>query len=440
MVGKIKDYLLNGIWLEDLSSLNTYKSILIKSLRFSYFTVKEFNNNELTLRAMSLVYTTLLSLVPLLAFSFSILKAFGVVDSQLEPILVKFFSPLGEKGVEVTHRIMDFVNNMKVGVLGTVGLIALIWTVFSVIKKIDDSLNKIWHIKKGRSFIRRFSNYISLTLIGPVVIFVVLGLTATLASNAIVKKLVVIEPIGTLVVLWGRILPYLIVSLVFTFIYSIVPNTKVKIQSALLGGIIGGVAWQATGVLFALSVAKSTKYIIIYSSFAVLILFMIWLYISWLILLIGAQISYCHQNLNFYGFKLHNLDPSSRMREKIVLRIMYLIGKRFTKGEKYFTHNELIEYTEIPHDTVMSTLNELEKNNLIRETSDEPPGLIPARDLSSIKIDQVITSIRKNPESELLLQKDNRFQEIDKIVDTIDKSIKDQFNDMSIKDLIDSNN
>jgi len=255
--------------------------MLISFLRLVYVTVREFNNNELTLRAMSLVYTTLLSLVPLLAFSVSILKGFGIVEKQLEPFLVTFLEPLGDKGVEITNTILEFIGKINFGVLGIVGLLLLIYTSISVIKKIEDSLNIVWNIEHGRSLTRRFSDYISTLLIGPVLMFVALALTASFENNALVNRILSIEPLGTIVYLIGILVPYLLVIMVFTFIYIIIPNTKVKFKSAFIGGLIAGLAWHTTSWIFAMSVASSTRYAAIYSSLALLIIFMRWLYLNW---------------------------------------------------------------------------------------------------------------------------------------------------------------
>ena len=357
---------------------------------------------------MSLVYTTLLSLVPLLAFSFSVLKAFGVVDNQLQPLLLSFLAPLGDKGVEISSKIMEFVGNMKVGVLGTIGLLALIYTVFSLIKKIDDSLNRIWHVKKGRSLVSRFSNYISLTLIGPVLMFAILGLTATLASNTIVQKLSTVEPVGTLIVIWGRLLPYIIITIVFTFIYIIVPNTKVKIKSALLGGLVAGISWQAVGTLFAVSVASSTKYMAIYSSFAVFILFMLWLYISWLILLLGAQLTYCHQKLDFHGLKFDISNMSTKLKERIAFLVMYLIGDSFLNSKSKLTLDDIAEKTDMPYESVINSIKDLKSNNLIIETSDEPPTYLPAKDIGSIYLKDIIRSVRLKKPIRITNKQDKR--------------------------------
>lgn len=439
IVKKIDNFFRKDIWSLDLRSLSNFKYQIIKTLRLISFTIREIHGNELTLRATSLVYITLLSIVPLIAFSFSILKAFGVVDTNLEPLLIKFLTPLGEKGIEISQKIMEFVDNMKVGVLGSIGLLALIWTVFSLIKKIDDSLNRIWNVTSGRSLVRRFSNYISLTLIGPVLMFVILGLTASLASNTIVQKLVAIEPLGTLLVIWGRLLPYIIIILVFTFIYMIVPNTKVNFKSALLGGFIAGISWQAVGTLFALSVASSTKYTAVYSSFAVLILFMLWLYINWLILLLGAQLSYCHQNLDFFGLKIDISNISSKLKEQLTLLIMYLVGHNYYHGKENLTLNNIVEYTHMPYDSIVKSLKNLEKNNLLIETADEPPKYLPAKDIELITLKDIISSARTNNQSEIIISKSKTYSEVNSLMDKIDGSIYDTLGNKTLRDIVSSN-
>lgn len=436
LIRRIDNFLRRDIWHIDTSSFNIFKSVIIRIIKVLSYSVREIHTNELTLRAMSLVYTTLLSLVPLLALSFSVLKAFGVVDNQLEPLLLKFLTPLGEKGVEITQKIMEFVSNMKVGVLGVIGLVVLVWTVFSLIKKIDDTLNLIWNVKEGRNLIRRFTNYISLTLIGPVFLFVILALTASLASNTIVQKLISIEPFGTLIVIWGQILPYIIVSILFTFIYIMVPNTKVNFRSALLGGVIGGVSWQAVGTIFTISVASSTKYFAIYSSLAVLILFMMWVYISWLILLVGAQISYCHQNLDISGLKVDISRLGARIREKTSLLVMYIIGKYHYEGKQSLTLLDIVEKTEMPFDLISRTVNELRSNGLLTQTSEEPPRYIPAKDIGSVKLTEIIRSSRENIQTNLLLDRSGKSEIVDSISDQVNNSIINSLGDRSLRDIV----
>ena len=249
----------------------------------------------ITLRAMSLVYTSLLAMVPLLAVSLSVLKGFGVHD-QLEPALTRFLAPIGDQHIEISARIVGFVENMKIGVLGSVGLILLIYTSISLIQKIESAFNFTWRLKGSRSLMQRFSDYLSVIMVGPVLVFSAVGITASLGSNHIVAFLNQLPYMTDLLYLVGKILPYLLVIAAFTFIYKLVPNTRVKFRSALYGAVVAGALWETSGILFTSFIGGSSSYTAIYSGFAILLVFMIWLYLSWIILLVGSCISYYHQH------------------------------------------------------------------------------------------------------------------------------------------------
>ena len=180
------------IWGAPAEKLSRAKEWGVKVLRLVIVLVRDVTHGQLTLRAMGLVYTTLLAIVPLLAISFSVLKAFGV-HNQVEPILLSFLEPLGEKGVEITERVLDFIENMNVGVLGGVGLALLLYTAVSLVHKVEEAFNYIWHVHRGRSIGERFSRYISALMVGPILIFAALGVTAGAMSLAVVRGALQIE-------------------------------------------------------------------------------------------------------------------------------------------------------------------------------------------------------------------------------------------------------
>ncbi len=436
LVKKLISFFTVDLWRIETGSLTSFKSMLVSILRLIYVTVREFHQNELTLRSMSLVYTTLISLVPLLAFSISILKAFGIVENQLEPFLVNFLEPLGEKGVEITQTIMQFIGNINFGVLGIIGLLMLIYTSISVIMKIEDSLNTVWKINKGRSLARRFSDYISTLLIGPVLMFVALGLTASFENNALANRILSIEPLGTIVYIIGILVPYLLVIMVFTFIYIILPNTKVKFKSALIGGVIAGLAWHTTSWIFAISVASSARYAAIYSSLALLIIFMIWLYLNWLIMLIGAQISFCHQNLRFLTLENEVFNLSTKLKEKLSLIVMYIIGLTFYNNEQRWTLESLTEHLKLPQDPVGNAVADLKNSNLIIETADEPPYLVPSRDTGTITLREILDSTRMNYETDTVEKKYLSFPEVNSITQNMENAIYEALGEETLRDII----
>lgn len=279
------------VWDSDSKQLPRFQRTLIQALRISQLVIRDLLDGMLTLQAMSLVYTTLLSIVPLLAVSFSVLKGFGV-HNQVEPMLLNLMQPLGDKGVEITQRIIEFVENTKAGVLGSLGLALLFYTVVSLIQKIERSFNYTWRVTEQRPFAQRFSDYLSVVLLGPLLIFTALGVTASISGSAVLQQLHQYETIDWFIRFIGRLLPYLLVITAFTIVYIFVPNTRVKFRSALIAAIVSGVLWETMGWIFASFVVSSAKYAAIYSAFATLIIFMIWLYVCWMILLIGASIAF----------------------------------------------------------------------------------------------------------------------------------------------------
>ncbi|NOY65296.1 MAG: YihY/virulence factor BrkB family protein [Nitrospirae bacterium] len=433
---RIDRLLIQYLWLVDLNSLGRLRASFIKIFRLFYVAVREFLEGDLNLRAMGLVYTTILALVPLLAVSFSVLKAFGVY-SQLEPILFNFLAPLGEKGYELTDRIMNFVGNIKVGVLGSVGLALLIYTVISLIKKIEDAFNFIWRIKNPRSFARRFSDYMSVLVIGPVLIFSAMGLTASIMSTSLMKSLAEIEPFGSLIYYASKLIPYVLVCVAFTFIYIFIPNTKVNFKSALVGGIFGGVLWETSGWAFASFVVSSTKYTAIYSGFAIMILFFIWLYISWLTLLIGAQISFYHQYPHLVIMKSDTIMLSNRLKEKLTLMIMYLISLHHYENKKPWRLNDLVAYLGIPVELVQNVIEILKRQSYIAETSDEPPAYLPLKDISTVKLKDFYKAIRNLDEVAFPIEQQfPSVEEIDRVLSEIDHAVDTALGEKTLKSLL----
>ena len=433
---RIDRFFVEDLWSLDLRSSGRLKGFLIRLLRLLYVGFKEFSEGQLNLRAMSLVYTTILSLVPLLAVSFSVLKAFGV-HNQMEPLLYNFLAPLGPKGTELTQRVIGFVENMKVGVLGSVGLGMLIYTVVSLIKKIEEAFNYIWRVKSPRSFARRFSDYMSVLLIGPVLVVSAIGLTASIMSTSIMQAIIEIEPFGSIFYYAGKILPYILICVAFTFIYMFVPNTRVNFRSALVGGIFGGVLWESTGWLFASFVVSSTKYAAIYSGFAIMILFIIWLYLSWLILLVGAEVAFYHQYPQLLTLSAEATILSNRLKERLALTVMFLIALHFFENRPPWNMNGLVAHLGIPVEPVSDTIDILKKNGLIVESSSEPPDYLPGKDLDVIKLKEIIRAVRTYGEKAIFVQKmDLPVPEVEEVMSDIETSVENALGERTLKDMI----
>ena len=221
MSKKLKDRLLivyEWVWETPLANINPKLRPMLSALRIGHLIIRDLLEGQLTLRSMGLVYTTLLAIVPLLAVSFSVLKGFGV-HNQLEPIMLNVLAPLGDKGVEITRTIIGFVDNIKVGVLGSLGLVLLFYTVVSLIQKIERAFNYTWRVSDQRPIMQRFSDYLSVILIGPVLVFSAIGITASVSSVSVVKDAMDIEAVSMVFTFFSRLIPYLLIILAFTYLY-----------------------------------------------------------------------------------------------------------------------------------------------------------------------------------------------------------------------------
>jgi membrane protein len=388
-----------------LRDAHPLKAHMILSLRGLQAIARDLTEGRLILYATSLVYTTLLSLVPLLAVSFSVLKAFGV-HNQLEPVLRNVLAPLGNQSSEIAATIIGFVGNMKVGVLGTVGLTMLFYTVVSVMQKIEAAFNDCWRIAAKRTFQQRFSDYLSVVIVGPVIVFSALGITATVMDNRFVQALAVMEPTGMVPGLVSRLVPYLMIIGAFTFIYVFMPNTRVRVRSAFTGALIAGVLWQTIGWGFAHFVAGSSQYTAIYSAFAGLLLFMVWVYLAWLILLIGADIAFYHQHPEYLLAREREPRVSLRMRERLALACMAAIARRQYRGDPPPTVDALAAELLVPRMVIAATLAELEAGGVVSRGAGPITTWLPSRPLETLSITKVLWIVRHSGETQGLTMQD----------------------------------
>jgi len=390
-----------AIWDPPLNSLPRGQAMLLRSTRLALVLARDVIAGQLTLRAMSLVYTTLLSIVPLLALSFSVLKAFGV-HNQVAPALRRLLAPLGPGGDEITGYIIEFVARMNVGVLGSVGFALLLYTAVSLMQKLEESFNFIWHIAEPRSMGERFSRYLSVLLVGPILVFSAIGMTAAVQRVDVVQAVLATEPGGWLLTLLGLVIPVLLVVAAFTFIYIFVPNTRVRFWPALAGGIVGGLLWHTAGWFFAVFVATSARYSAIYSGFAILVLFMIWLYLSWLILLFGSAVAFYRQHPEYLLAESGEPRLSNRMRERLALTVMSLIAQHHRDGLPAWTSLELSQRLNVPGHAMHAVLNALHQTGILAHTDSEPPGYLPARELATLSVRTVLAAVRSAGEDRFL--------------------------------------
>jgi membrane protein len=436
-LAQFQERITERLWLADLDTFPVWQAKGLQALRLIYVVARDLLDGQLTLRAMSLVYTTLLSIVPLLAVSFSVLKAFGV-HNQIEPLVLRLLAPLGAKGVEISSRIIEFVENVKAGVLGAVGLAFLLYTVVSLLQKVERTFNYTWHVSHHRPFSQRFSDYLSVILIGPVLVFSALGLTASVMSNEIVQRL--IAPFGGAVETASRLVPYLLIIAAFAFIYVFIPNTKVRARSALVGAVVAGFLWETAGWLFASFIVGSTKYTAIYSTFATLLVLMIWLYTSWLILLVGGSIAFYHQHPEFVTYRRPELSLSGRMKERLALLVMTLIGQSFHRRGPGWTAEALAQHLRVPMETMDHLLATLHQRELLEPTEGEPQVFLPGHSLESIEVREILDAVRTAGETPYLNTERLPFEPaVEQVLGSLDRAWEDALDHRTLRDLVAEN-
>lgn len=368
----------------------------LRLLRYPCAVLRDLSRGEINLRAMSLVYTTALSLIPLLAFAFAILKFFGG-HRDLVPIVYEFFRPVGEPAAgNLTTRVVQFANRASNGLVGSVGLALLAWSLIGTIKKVEDSFNFLWHVEQPRSFARRLAEYSALLVAGPVLLVGFVGLTQHALSSAPVQEVVRLRlPVLQWLRAAGIVLaPYAMVSAFFTALYMLVPNTRVQWRAALTGAIVGGVLWAAVGKVFTAFVVYSTRLTIVYAGFAFVVAGLLWTYLGWLILLAGAQLSFYVQNPAYLRLGLEPLRLSGVELEELSLRLMYFVGRAHVAGGVRWTVRRVAAELGLPGIAVARMAATLERAGILVVTDRDE--LIPGRDLGHIRVLEILDVARSD--------------------------------------------
>jgi membrane protein len=405
---------------------------VLRVLRYPAAIARDYLAGEISVQAMSLAYTTLLSLVPLMVFSFAILKGIGA-RSDLYFILHEFFRPLGSAANQLTESVMSFVTNMRGDVLGSIGLIFLTYTVLSTIQKVETSFNFVWRVDRPRSLARRFTEYLSVMIIGPILLAVALGLLGSAAHSPLAQWLDSVAYLAWFFHALGRLLPYAIVAVVFTFMYAFVPNTRVELRAALIGGVTGGIIWALVGQVFTTVLYYSSQMMAVYTGFAIVLTTLIWVYLSWLILLIGAEIAFYVQFPQYLPLGRESAALDGSMREHLGLSIMVLIARDYRRGLPHWSATRLAAELDVPRAALAPLLAALEKAGLLTATDREQ--FVPGRDPESIPLSAIISALR-SPASGRSAPPIRAAAATAKVQAQIDRALERELGDRSLKDLV----
>jgi membrane protein len=281
---------------------------------------------------------------------------------------------------------------MRGDLLGSIGLAFLVYTVVTTIQKVETSFNFLWRVDRPRSFLRRFSEYLAVMILGPILLAVALGLLASAEKSPLAAWVEAIKPLAWTLSTVGKILPYVIVTIIFTFMYVFIPNTKVHFRSALIGGITSGIVWALVGKVFTAFIVYSSSWVAIYTGFAVVLTTLVWIYLSWLILLIGAQLAFYLQFPQYLRHGQASFELTGRDREQVALSIMYLVGRDYSAGKTSWSANSLSTELDIPSIALAPVLHCLESTGLILATEGEQ--FVPGRDIAEIRLSEIFEVVR----------------------------------------------
>ncbi len=433
------DFLNRDIWRIHTKKLSPKESFFIKQLRVIVLAIREFRGNRCQLNASALTFYTLLSIVPLMAMAFGIAKGFGF-DQLLEKQLLEKFP--GQQ-VSLT-QIIGFANNLLAntqgGLVAGVGVIVLFWTVIKVLNSIESSFNDIWGVKKERSFGRKVGDYLSIMLVCPFFVIVSSGVTVFLSTQfeLIVKKIAFMGALSHVVLLSLHLLPYIMVWVLFTFIYILMPNTKVNLASGIIGGIVAGTIYQLVQIIyikFQVGVAGAN---VIYGSFAALPLFLLWLQLSWRVVLFGTEVSFAHQNVDTYEFEHDCLNVSHKTKRLLSLQIMSALVKRFAAGEPALTAAQISDEFDIPIRLVEEILFELTAVGLISEVREavyKESSYQPARDISHLTVFFVSDVLDKKGTGEVPVVRTPDLIKLQEALQSFEDQIKKSSMNCLLKDI-----
>lgn len=413
-IRRLQDFINNELWSVDVDSASKPKKMLINFMRLVSLGIQGFREDKLNIRASALTYFSLLSVVPVLALAFGVAKGFGL-DKILEAEVTKSMS--GQQ--EVLNYILSFTKSMlgtaKGGIIAGLGFVLLIWSVISLLSNIESSLNTVWDIKKSRSIIRKFTDYLTMVVLGPILVILAgsstVFISASLSGFGDSSLFGFVTPIF---LRFAKIIPYIIVWISFTLLYFVMPNTKVNFKSALLAGILAGTVFQIFQGLYVSFQAGATRINAIYGSFAALPLFLIWLQTSWFIVLIGAEISFVVQNVKLKGASKQLKKLSINYQEKLALLIVRELIDYFSKAKPAPTAQQIASKTTIPVYTASYILDNLTSSGIVSKViNDKKICFQPAMGAENLTITKVINAYKSKGEDLSLYIKNKMYKKLE---------------------------
>ncbi|MDR1672865.1 MAG: YihY/virulence factor BrkB family protein [Bacteroidales bacterium] len=448
-ISKIKNIILrairfikNDVWSVRMDDYSSHIAFFLKLLRIILVALRRFFEDKVQLRASGLTFYSLLALVPILAMGFGISKGFGL-DKELERYLMDNFK--GQQ--EVLNWLLSFVSstleNAKGGIIAGVGFAILFWSVMRMLGNIENSFNDIWQVKKNRSYVRKFTDYLSLMLVAPILIIAASSGTifvATQLSN--ISNYIGIVNLNPFIIFLVKLFPYAMIWLLFTLLYMIMPNTRVSFKSALIAGIIAGTAFQIVQWVYIDLQVGMSRYNAIYGSFAAIPLLLVWMQMSWLIVLLGAEISYASQNIDLYEWENEALQISAYAHRAYCILLLQHIVVRFATGKPPMSARKIANRLKLPIRLVRTILTDMLAAGLVAESHGEKEqsrAYMPAADIKRYTIQYVADALDKSGNNGTLQKPSDEMKKILYIQQQLLQHLTNVPENIPIQDLPDFN-
>ena len=431
---RLDDFLAHGLWESQGEGISKRRRFFYHNIRIGVIVFRKFFEDRCPMRASSLTYTSLLAIVPLFALMFSVLKGFGV-QNTLETIILKKIT-IGSE--EIVHHIVGYINNTNAARLGALGLAILILTVMAMLSNIEKSFNHIWGVRETRSTFRRFSDFLSVLVLGPVFIFAAISMTSTLQSQVFLQRLLEMAYVGEVILILFKTLPFVVMWAAFTFLYIFMPNAKVRLASALVGGIFpGGTIWQLAQWGFVYAQVGVARYNAIYGTLAALPILMVWIYFSWIIVLLGLIVTYAWQNTEIIRRETSEQSVSFMCREKAALAILILVTRKFYENGRPWDLQHISSHLNLPPRLRMRVLDELVDLGFLSEVFDEgeESAYLPAKAPERVAVADVIAEFRRQGESLECSQEVNEWYRVNELEERLQQVETHALEGMTLKEL-----
>lgn len=382
---ELRAFVTGQLWDVDLTALPRMKKLAVSTARVAVLVARGMVRDQCTLHSSALSYITVASLVPVLALVFAVSKGIGVHD-RVTGTLNQQIEALPEKSGEFLQAALDQVEAVNLGALTTVGLLLVFFSVVTLLSRIEKAFNAIWGVAELRPPFRRFTDYISVLFVVPVLILVTTSVNTALSSGWLAQQLEALE-LGPLYLLYRRLIGLggvMVLLLAFAFLYLFMPNTKVKVVPALVGGVVAGIGWYLTQRLYIemqIGVANVNK---IYGTFAAIPFFLGWLYVSWVIILFGAELSFAVQHIGTFAVEGVSERSSQATREVVGLVVMHQVAAGFLEGREPWSVQDFGREYEIPSRLLLSVARQLTEAGILRPVDERHILFVPGRALSRI--------------------------------------------------------